>query len=138
MAQSALPVLSAPLTRSVPYILLEEEEKLPQEFGPLVEMAEHMSDDKTVSRWKASTGSVMLRYMRDGIKCQLTVKPCLPEPTTHTPFLCGAASIVDSLAVYYVNGLTTAGLVATIHRTVTGHPIVEVMGRGMFRVELSQ
>lgn len=136
MAQSALPVPSAPLTRSVPYVLLEEEEKLPRELGPLVEAAKHMSDDKTVSRWKASNGSVMLRFKQGGVTRQMTVKPYLPEPMTDSPFVCGAASIDDSLAVYYVEGLTAAGQTAIIHRTVAGYPIIEVIGRGMFRVEL--
>ena len=132
MAQPSLP---AP---RLAYIRLEDDELLPPQYCKLVETAKHLSDNKDVTRRRASNGSVMLQFTQSGVKHQLTVKPCLPEDMTVAPFLCGAASTVDSLAVYYVDGLTTAGLKATIHRTVAGHPIVEVVGKGMFRVELSQ
>jgi hypothetical protein len=129
MAKSASPVR---------YILLEEDEMLPRQFKRLVETAKHMSDDKTVFELQAGDGSVMLRFNQGGVTRQLTVKPCLPEPMNDSPFVCGAASIDDSLAAYYVEGLTAAGQTAIIHRTVAGHPIIQVIDKGMFRVELSQ
>ena len=138
MAQPSLPSLPSLPAPRLPFILLEDDELLLPQFGKLVDSVKHLSDYKDVTRWRASNGSVMLRFTQGGVKRQLTVKPCLPEDITDAPFLCGAASIDDSLAVYYVDGLTAAGLKATIHRTVAGHPIVEVVGKGVFRVELSQ
>jgi hypothetical protein len=118
------------------FTLLEDEERLPCEYDCLVQMVNHMAQGTAVSRYQGLKHAAMLRFTKDGQQHQIVVKPCPDESPAATEFVCGAASIPDSLAVWYVDGLKTVNINATIHRTVAGHPIVNVTGRGWYCVEL--
>jgi len=125
-------VVSTPLR----FIFLEDDETLAREFDPLLQMVCHMAQDKKVSRYQGLNHAAMLRFTKDGQEHQIVVKPCLNESSAATEFVCGAASITDSLSVWYVDGLKAINLNATIHRTALGHPIINVTGRGWYCVEL--
>ena len=118
--------------------LLLPRKELGPEFAPLLDQVKHMAKGGDVSQYQGPNHAAMIRFTKEGTTCQLTVMPCPSEPLSAEPFVCGAASFEDSLTVYYVDGLRAAGFTATIHRTVAGHPIVEVAGRSMYRVELKQ
>jgi hypothetical protein len=112
-------------------------ETLGAEVDRLVYQVTHMAQRGPVTQYKGQNHTAMLCFQKDGYECRITVMACPTEPLTQEHFICGAASIPDSLAVYYVDGLRSVGLTATIHRTVAGHPIVEVTGRGWYRVEMT-
>ena len=108
------------------------------EVGHLVYQFSHQAQRGQVSQYKGPNHAAKLCFTKaDGSVYQIMVMACPAEPLSAGPFVCGAASIPDSLAVYYVDGLHSVGLTAIIHRTVAGHPIVEVAGRGWYRVEMT-
>ena len=89
--------------------------------------------------WKPCKGdddSMMLRFKKDGQKREIIVSPCVQEPTTD--FVCGAASMADSLAVYHAECLNETGFQASIFRAASGHPVIDVSGRGLFCVQYKE